>query len=130
VIEPLPVFRPLTRGECVDGPRPCPWASCRHHLYLEVSEVGSVRVNFPDVDPGRFDLLPETCALDVADRGGTTLEDVGAALNVSRQYILQSEWRSIRRIQRGSVFAQFADEIRRRRAKTPSPAAPRRQVRA
>jgi hypothetical protein len=23
---------PVTRGDCVDGPRPCPWLRCRHHL--------------------------------------------------------------------------------------------------
>lgn len=23
--------RPRTRGECVGGERPCPWASCEHH---------------------------------------------------------------------------------------------------
>lgn len=29
--------RPRTRGECKDGPRPCPWVSCRHHLLLEIA---------------------------------------------------------------------------------------------
>lgn len=31
------VQRPRTRAECIDGPRPCPWASCRHHLLLEIA---------------------------------------------------------------------------------------------
>ncbi len=30
--------RPRTRGDCADGPRPCPWYRCRHHLGLEVIE--------------------------------------------------------------------------------------------
>ena len=29
--------RPRTRADCLDGPRPCPWASCRHHLLFEVA---------------------------------------------------------------------------------------------
>ena len=33
------VARPLTRAECKDGPRPCPWVSCRHHLLLEVASA-------------------------------------------------------------------------------------------
>lgn len=32
------IQRPRTRADCVDAPRPCPWASCRHHLLLEVSK--------------------------------------------------------------------------------------------
>ena len=35
------------------------------------------------------DQVPETCALDVADRGGVTLADVGQLLNVTRQRIEQ-----------------------------------------
>ncbi len=38
----LPIVRPKTRGECASGPRPCPWVSCRHHLYLDVDKNGSV----------------------------------------------------------------------------------------
>ncbi len=35
----LAVPRPTTRAECVRGmeARPCPWASCRHHLLIEVA---------------------------------------------------------------------------------------------
>lgn len=32
--------RPRTRGDCKDGPRPCPWVSCRHHLLLEIAKHG------------------------------------------------------------------------------------------
>src|SRR5690606_3867534 len=28
-------WKPRTRAECVDGPRPCPFVSCRHHLYVD-----------------------------------------------------------------------------------------------
>lgn len=34
--------RPRTRGECLGGYRPCPWVSCRHHLGVDVTEVGSL----------------------------------------------------------------------------------------
>src|SRR5690242_9520574 len=33
---PLPE-RPRTRGECAEGARPCPFLTCVHHLYLDVS---------------------------------------------------------------------------------------------
>jgi hypothetical protein len=33
----LAIPRPVTRAECLQEARPCPWASCRHHLLLEVT---------------------------------------------------------------------------------------------
>lgn len=75
--------RPRTRGECVDGVRPCPWALCRYHLYVDVKEKsGSLHFNHPDIE---IDQLKESCALDVADRGGATLEAVGQLLGVSME---------------------------------------------
>lgn len=62
---PVHVRRPKTRGDCVDGIRPCPFVGCKHHLYLDVTPSGSVKLNFPDLEP---DQMGETCALDIADR--------------------------------------------------------------
>jgi len=81
--------RPRVREECRTGERPCPYVSCKHHLYLDVNpETGSVKINFPDLEVWE---LAETCALDVAERGGTTLEDVGELLNLTRERIRQVE---------------------------------------
>jgi hypothetical protein len=33
----LAIPRPTTRAECLQEARPCPWASCRYHLLLEVT---------------------------------------------------------------------------------------------
>src|SRR3954470_6894429 len=41
--------RPTTRAECVNGLRPCPYVSCQHHLFLDVSSrTGAIKLNFPD----------------------------------------------------------------------------------
>ena len=81
--------RPKTRADCVDGPRPCPFVSCKFHLYLDVNpHNGNIKLNFPGREVWE---LPETCALDVADRGGTTLEEAGALLNLTRERIRQLE---------------------------------------
>ena len=29
--------KPRLRSECADGPRPCPFVSCKYHLYIDVS---------------------------------------------------------------------------------------------
>lgn len=85
--------RPQGRGECKDGPRPCPFVGCRHHLYLDVNpDTGSIKVNFPHLEVWE---LKETCALDVADRGGVTLEEVGEIMNLTRERIRQVEVRGL-----------------------------------
>lgn len=86
--------RPRTRGECAGGERPCPWASCRYHLSLDVHDSGSIQIYFPGLD---VDEIPETCALDVADRGGATLIDIGTVMNVTRERIRQLETKALRR---------------------------------
>ena len=64
--------RPRSRADCANGPRPCMFISCKHHLYLDVNpSTGSIKLNFPDREVWE---LADTCALDVADRGGITLE--------------------------------------------------------
>lgn len=93
--------RPRTRGDCVDGPRPCPYLGCKYHLALDVSPAGSLFDNFPNRD---LDELEETCALDVADRGGVTLERIGELLNVTRERIRQIEARVLRRA--GTAWAE------------------------
>ena len=44
-------YKPKTRAECVEGPRPCPYVSCKHHLFLDVSaRTGAIKLNFPDLE--------------------------------------------------------------------------------
>jgi hypothetical protein len=86
--------RPRTRGECEGGIRPCPFVSCTHHLYLEVTRIGSIRFPHSDAEPAD---LHETCALDVADRGGMRLDDVAALLNVTREAVRLVELQALAR---------------------------------
>jgi hypothetical protein len=90
------VEHPRTRAECSDAPRPCPFVSCKHHLYLDVSaRTGAIKLNFPDLEVWE---MSETCALDVADRGGTTLEEVGAIMNLTRERIRQVEVKGLAKL--------------------------------
>lgn len=93
VIQEIERNRPRSRAECASGPRPCMFISCKHHLYLDVNPAtGSIKLNFPDKEIWELD---ETCALDVADRGGITLEEVGAIMNLTRERIRQVETRGL-----------------------------------
>jgi hypothetical protein len=73
---PLAV-RPGARAECVDGPRPCPWYGCRHHLGLHQSAGGELRVR-------ELEDLAETCVLDLVDANpdGMPLEAIAAAIGL------------------------------------------------
>jgi hypothetical protein len=70
--------------------------SCKHNLYLDVNpSTGSIKLNFPDKEIWE---LEETCALDVADRGGITLEEVGGIMNLTRERIRQVETRGLQKL--------------------------------
>lgn len=87
--------RPRTRAECIDGPRPCPFVSCRHHLYLDVTSCGSMKLNFPDLEP---DELVASCSLDLAAGDDLTLEEVGEAMNLTRERVRQLEGQALAKL--------------------------------
>ncbi len=90
-------WKPRQRCECAGAERPCPYVSCKYHLYLDVSpRTGAIKLNFPDLEVWEMN---ETCALDIADRGGTTLEDVGAIMNLTRERIRQVEVRALAKLE-------------------------------
>lgn len=96
VLEQLDYARPTNRSECKDAARPCLYVSCKHNLFLDVNMVtGSIKFNFPDKDIYE---LKETCALDVAERGGITLEEVGEILNLTRERVRQLEMSALEKI--------------------------------
>jgi hypothetical protein len=99
--EILEYDRPRARVECRDGARPCLYVSCRYHLYLDVNPVtGSIKINFPDKEPWE---LEDTCALDVAERGGITLEEVGEIMNLTRERIRQVEVSGLDKLRQGDA---------------------------
>jgi len=105
------VERPQSREECVGGMRPCPFVSCKHHLYLDVSaRTGAIKLNFPDLEVWEMN---ESCALDVADRAGATLEEVGAIMNLTRERIRQVEVKALAKLEAlrdGHSLRDFVEE--------------------
>lgn len=90
------VSRPRTRGECVDGPRPCPWASCRHHTLLDVTKAGRITMHRLDVEDLKLvdddgDTIDASCSLDLAERGPRTLLQVGSLFGFGRERSRQIE---------------------------------------
>lgn len=89
-------WRPTCRAECKDMERPCPFVSCKYHLFLDVHPVrGSIKINFPDKEVWE---LVDSCALDIADRGGITLEEVGSIMNLTRERVRQLETQGLEKL--------------------------------
>jgi hypothetical protein len=120
------IEHPVTRADCQGGERPCPFVSCKHHLYLDVSaRTGAIKLNFPDLEVWE---MVETCALDVADRGGTTLEEVGAIMNLTRERIRQVEVKGLAKLaalRDMSTLRDYVDEGPSGKRRLPVLAAPR-----
>lgn len=96
----LPVIdppRPKTRGDCKHGIRPCPWVSCRFHLYLDVSSRGRLKLNFGDKEP---DELEHSCALDIADKGEHSTKQLARMIGKTKQGIEQAEWAALAKLAR------------------------------
>ena len=96
-VEPEEYERPEDREDCRFGGRPCLYVACRFHLYLDVNpRTGSIKFNFPGQEVHE---LEETCALDVAERGGITLEEVGGLMNLTRERVRQLEAEALSELQ-------------------------------
>lgn len=110
-----PFDPPKTRGDCANIPRPCPFTRCRHNLYSEHRDV-----ELEDVPPAR------SCALDIADGGESTLEDIAQVFGLTRERVRQIEAKALKQIRErkmGRVLAELAPEGRTvdaRRSHTPS----------
>ena len=99
--------RPRNRVECKGGERPCPWVSCRYHLAVDVDKRGALKTNFPEVEV--WD-MPETCALDAADRGDAILEEIGQRMNITRERVRQMITMGVSKIDRGEMREYSEDD--------------------
>lgn len=105
--------RPRTFADCdaadLGASVPCPFVSCKHHVALDVNErAGSIKSNFPDCDP---DEIPHTCTLRVAERGGATLDDVAAVMNLTRERVRQIQDIALAKIRHALGDAAIRDLI-------------------
>lgn len=68
------------------------------HLYLDVNpEDGQISYNFPNKEVHE---MTNSCALDIAARGGITLEEIADISNVTRERIRQIETAALHQLRR------------------------------
>lgn len=86
--------RPKTRADCIDGPRPCPYIGCRHHLGSDVSRAGGLALYF-DEDPSE---MKHSCVLDAASRGPLREKTVAKILGISQARVAQLTATALRKM--------------------------------
>ena len=102
-------WKPKTRADCQTIERPCPYVSCKYHLYIDVNpDRGAIKLNYPDLEVWE---MTETCALDVAERGGITLEEVGEIMNLTRERVRQVETSGILALARAQGVDRLKDYV-------------------
>lgn len=79
-----------TRGACRRSPAPCQRGDCRYH-------TSELRHQNRELDQDRS----ETCALNLADRGGMTLEEVGKFAGVTRERVRQLQAAALQSLELG-----------------------------
>ena len=92
--------RPKKRKECElpRGERPCPYITCKYHLYFDEDVDGSIIINFKGLKAEDLHKLDETCVLDAADHNGLSLEEVGKRMNLTRERVRQMEFEILEKI--------------------------------
>lgn len=102
----LPLYvefvRPVTVGDCRDGPRPCPLVSCELHLATQAASRLPEDVSDEEVER-LLRAMPYTCAQDVIDAHpeGAELRLIGEAFGISHERVRQLERRTLNRYLRG-----------------------------
>jgi hypothetical protein len=102
----------ITRGACRRLAGPCPHSVCRFNLTSERRDSRGAK-------PSQLHLpvVRETCALEAADQGGMTLEEIASRLSLTRERVRQIELGALKKL-----WAKLgADEVEREeRGATPA----------
>ena len=102
------LLKPRCRSDCSKIPRPCPFVSCRYNLYCDITKRGSLKLNFPKIEPQE---MIASCALDIAELGGCTLQEIGDILNITRERVRQVQDKALRKLDRKYVLRKLAKEL-------------------
>lgn len=108
---------PATRSECEDGPRPCPFTACRHHLWAEDERPGRPW-DGKRPPPVVRQHSSETCALDVAhqqerrdSRGLLPRDVVGEHLGVTGERARQIEEAALEKLRSHGIDLERVLEV-------------------
>jgi hypothetical protein len=94
----------ITHGACRKLPGPCPHAVCRFNLTAEGRDSRGAKPAH-EVAP----VLREACALEAADQGGMTLEEIASRLALTRERVRQIELGALKKLVRQLHRSDWVD---------------------
>jgi DNA-directed RNA polymerase sigma subunit (sigma70/sigma32) len=84
---------------------------CQYNLLLDLNvNTGGFKITWPNKKAKE---IAESCALDVANRGGVTLEEVGGMMNVTRERVRQIQEKAMEKLSRKPMarkMKEYMDE--------------------
>jgi len=83
----------ITRGACRKLPGPCPHAVCRFNLTSERRDSRGAKPA-----EAHLPVIREACALEAADQGGMTLEEIAIRLSLTRERVRQIELGALKKL--------------------------------
>src|SRR5512141_633539 len=83
----------ITRGGCRKLGGPCPHAVCRFNLTTERRDNRGAKPT-----QAHLPIVRETCALEAAEHGGMTLEEIAARLSLTRERVRQIEHGALKKL--------------------------------
>ena len=102
----------LTRGACRSLPGPCPYATCRFNLTAETRDTRGAKPQHANAP-----VLREACALEAAEQGGMTLEEIASRFALTRERVRQIELTALRKLGRQLERDAFSDTSPRANSK-------------
>lgn len=105
----------ITRGACRRLSGPCPHSVCRFNLTTERRDNRGARTAHAGLP-----VIHETCALDAAEHGGMTLEEIASRLSLTRERVRQIELGALKKL-----WARLGGDEVERGATEPNPSLPR-----
>jgi hypothetical protein len=83
----------ITRGACRKLPGPCPHAVCRFNLTSERRDSRGAKPA-----EAHLPVIREACALEAAEQGGMTLEEIAIRLSLTRERVRQIELGALKKL--------------------------------
>ena len=90
-------WRPTTRADCARVQRPCCFVACRYNLFLDTLPEGGIHFTKTD-DVLEIAGMGHSCALDVADLGPHSLDDIGELEGLTRERVRQIEFGALAKL--------------------------------
>ena len=95
-----------THGACRQLPGPCPYAICRFNLTAETRDSRGAKPAHASAP-----ILREACALEAAEQGGMTLEEIATRFALTRERVRQIEAQALSRLRHPSHRRKLRDYI-------------------